>query len=47
MTEDVVTAVEESRELIVRISEVFEAILPQAHVLEAAERFFVAFDPIW
>jgi hypothetical protein len=46
MAEDVVASVEESRELIVWIGEVLEAILPQAHVLEAAERFFVAFDPV-
>lgn len=47
MTEYVVTAVEQTRELIVRICEVFEAVLPQSHVLEAAERFFVALNPIW
>lgn len=46
MTEDVVAAVEESRELIIRICEVFEAIFPQPHVLEAAERFIVTLDPI-
>lgn len=46
MTEDVVTSVEESRELIIWICKVFEAIFPQSHVLEATERFFVAFNPI-
>lgn len=46
MTEDVVASVEQSRELVVRIGEVFEAILPQSHVLEAAERFVVALDPV-
>jgi hypothetical protein len=37
MTEDVVAAVKESRELVVWICKIFEAVLPQAHVLEAAE----------
>jgi hypothetical protein len=37
MAEDVMAPVEEPRELVVRISKVFEAILPQSHVLEAAE----------
>lgn len=46
VTEDVVTAIEQPRELIIWIREVFEAILPQPHVLEAAEGFIVAFDPI-
>jgi hypothetical protein len=46
MAEDVVASVEESRKLIIRISEVLEAILPQAHILEAAERFFIAFNPV-
>lgn len=46
MTEDVVAAVEQPRKLIIRIRKVFEAILPQSHVLEAAERFFVALDPV-
>lgn len=46
MTEDVVTSVEQSRKLIIWVCEIFKAILPQAHVLEAAERLVVAFDPI-
>lgn len=46
MAEDVVTAVEQSRELIIWVREVFEAILPQPHVLEAAEGLIVALDPI-
>lgn len=46
MAEYVVTSIEQSRELIVRICKVFEAIFPQSHVLEAAEGFFVAFNPV-
>lgn len=46
MAEDVVAAVKQSRDLVVRIREVLKAVLPQSHVFEAAERFFVAFDPI-
>lgn len=46
MTEDVVAAVEQPRELVVRICEVFEAIFPKSHVFEAAERLVVALDPV-
>jgi hypothetical protein len=46
MTEDVVTSIEQSRELVVRICEIFEAIFPEPHVFEAAERFRIAFDPV-
>jgi hypothetical protein len=37
MAEDVMAPVKEPWELVEWISEVFEAILPQSHVLEAAE----------
>lgn len=47
MTEYIVTSVEQSRELVVRVSEILEAVLPQSHVLEAAERLIVALNPIW
>jgi len=33
-------------ELIVRITELLEAILPKSHVFKAAERFLIRFDPI-
>lgn len=46
MTEDVVAAVKLPRKLEVRIREVFEAVLPQAHVLEVAKRLIVRFDPV-
>lgn len=46
VAEDVVTAVEQSRELIIWICEVFEAIFPQPHVFEAAERFVITLDPV-
>lgn len=46
MTEDVVASVERSRELIVRIHEILETILPQSHVPEAAECAVEAFDPV-
>lgn len=46
MTEYVVASVEQSWELVIRVSKVFEAILPQAHVFEAAEAFFIGLDPV-
>jgi hypothetical protein len=46
MAEYVVTSIEKSWELIIRICEVFEAIFPQPHVFEAAERFFIALNPV-
>lgn len=46
MTEDIVTSIEQPRELVIRVGKVFEAILPQSHVLKAAERFFIALDPV-
>jgi len=33
-------------ELIVGITELFEAVLPKPHVLKIAERFLIRFDPI-
>ena len=46
MTEDIMASIEQSRELIVRVHEIFEAIFPQSHIFEIAERFLVTFDPI-
>ena len=46
MTEDIMASVEQSRELIVRVHEIFEAIFPQSHVFEIAERFLITFDPV-
>jgi hypothetical protein len=46
MTEYIVAPIEQSWELIVRVGEIFEAILPQPHIFEATERFIVALDPI-
>lgn len=46
VTENVMASVELARELIVRIAEVLEAVLPQAHVAEFAERLVVRFDPV-
>lgn len=46
VAEDVVAAVEGGRELVVRIPELFEAVLPQTHVFELAERFLVRGDPV-
>lgn len=46
MAENVVATVKQSRELIIWISEIFEAIFPQAHVFEAAEGLIVAFNPV-
>lgn len=44
--EHVVAAVEQVIKLEVRISKVFEAVLPQAHVLEGGERFRVRLHPV-
>lgn len=44
--EDVVAPVEGGRELVVGVPEVLKAILPQAHVLKAAERLLVGRDPV-
>lgn len=41
-----VTAIECGGELIVGISEVLKAVLPQSHVLETTEGLFVRGDPI-
>lgn len=46
MAEHIMTPVEFAGKLVVRIVEVFEAVLPQAHILEAAERLFVRLDPV-
>jgi hypothetical protein len=37
MAENIVASIEQPRKLIIGISEVPEAIFPQAHILEAAE----------
>lgn len=37
MTKDIVAAIEKPRKLIVGISEIPEAVFPQAHILETAE----------
>lgn len=45
-TEDVMAAVEQVVELVVRVSEVVEAVLPQAHVFELGESLIEGFDPV-
>lgn len=37
MAKNIVTSIEESRKLIIRVDEIFEAIFPQSHVFEAAK----------
>lgn len=46
MAEYVVASVESGGELVVRVSKVFEAVLPETHVLEAAEGLLVRRYPI-
>lgn len=41
-----VASVEGGGELVVRVTEVLKAILPQAHVLETAEGLLVGRDPV-
>lgn len=45
MTENVMAAVKEFWKLIVGIAKVFEAILPNSHVLKAAEGLFIGLNP--
>lgn len=46
MAENVMTSIEQSRKLIVRITEILKTVFPQAHVFEATEGLFIRFNPV-